>query len=93
DQVNAHNWALIASIGAATLLSFAPSLALSIPSYGNNNTNIFTNPATQLGSTINSLGQELVNRQLNRPNTIRIRAGWPLNVLVNKDMVMVPYTP
>lgn len=93
DQVNAHNWALIASLGAATLLSFAPSLALSIPSYGSNNTNIFTNPATQLGSTVNSLGQDLVNRQLNRPNTIRIRAGWPLNVLVNKDMVMVPYTP
>ncbi|MGH7083772.1 MAG: TrbI/VirB10 family protein, partial [Acetobacteraceae bacterium] len=28
DQVNAHNWALIASLGTATLLSFAPSLAL-----------------------------------------------------------------
>lgn len=93
DQVNAHNWALVASLGTATLLSFAPSLALSIPSFGTNNTNIFTNPATQLGSTINSLGQDLVNRQLNRPNTIRIRAGWPLNVLVNKDMLMDPYTP
>jgi len=93
DQVNAHNWALAASLGAATLLSLAPSLALSIPQAGTNNTNVYTNPATQLGSTINNLGQDLVNKQLNRPNTIRIRAGWPLNVLVNKDMVLTPYSP
>ena len=93
DQVNAHNWALVASLGAATLLSLGPSLALSIPQAGNNNTNVYTNPATQLGSTINNLGQDLVDKQLNRPNTIRIRAGWPLNVLVNKDMVMTPYSP
>jgi len=93
DQVNAHNWALVASLGAAALLSLGPSLALSIPQAGNNNTNVYTNPATQLGSTINNLGQDLVNKQLNRPNTIRIRAGWPLNVLVNKDMVMTPYSP
>ena len=93
DQVNAHNWALVASLGAATLLSLGPSLALSIPQAGNNNTNVYTNPATQLGSTINNLGQDLVDKQLNRPNTIRIRAGWPLNVLVNKDMIMTPYSP
>ncbi len=93
DRVNAHNLALFAAIGAATLLSIGPQLALSIPQGSNSGTNIYTTPAENLGNQANSLGQDLVNRQLDRPNTIKIRPGWPLNVLVNKDMVMKPYSP
>lgn len=91
DRVNAHNLALFAALGSATLLSIGPQLALSIPKNGNGNTNIFTNPAQRLGQEASNLGQELVNKQLNRPNTVTIRPGWPLRVLVNKDMVLKPY--
>jgi len=28
---------------------------------------------------------------VNRQPTIKIRAGWPLRVLVNKDMILAPY--
>lgn len=94
DKVNRHLWGLTAALGAATLLSFGPSLALEIPqSGGSNNTNIYTNPATTLGENVNNIGQEFVSKELNRPNTITIRAGWPLRVLVNKDMILAPYTP
>lgn len=92
DKVNAHNLALFAALGAATLLSIGPQLALNIPQNSSGSTNIYTSPAENLGNEANSLGQDLVNRQLDRPNTIRIRPGWPLNVLVNKDMVMKPYS-
>jgi len=34
----------------------------------------------------------MLNRELNRPNTITVRPGWPLNVLINRDLVMRGYT-
>ena len=37
------------------------------------------------------VGQQITARDLNRQPTIRVRAGWPLRVLVNKDMILAPY--
>ncbi|MEM7662941.1 MAG: TrbI/VirB10 family protein [Pseudomonadota bacterium] len=41
--------------------------------------------------TFNQAGQRIVNRQLNVQPTIRVRPGWRLNVIVNKDLVLNPY--
>lgn len=41
--------------------------------------------------TFNQAGQRIVNRQLNVQPTIRVRPGWRLNVIVNKDLVLQPY--
>jgi type IV secretion system protein VirB10 len=37
------------------------------------------------------VGSQITSRDLNRQPTIKIRAGWPLRVLVNKDMILAPY--
>ena len=37
------------------------------------------------------VGQQITARDLNRQATIKVRAGWPLRVLVNKDMILAPY--
>jgi type IV secretory pathway VirB10-like protein len=97
DQVNRHIWGLVGAIAAATLLNFGPSLALEAtePSQSNSGstTNVYTDPAQNLGNSVNNIGQEIVSKELNRPNTITIRSGYPLRVLVNKDLVLQPYTP
>jgi type IV secretion system protein VirB10 len=94
DQTNHHILGLTAALATATLVSFGPSLALDISQNGNTgSTNIYTNPAQTLGQSVNNIGQEFVSKELNRPNTITIRAGWPLRVMVNKDMILEPYTP
>ncbi|MDE2342764.1 MAG: hypothetical protein KGL63_05125, partial [Betaproteobacteria bacterium] len=94
DQVNRHILGLTAALATATLVSFGPSLALDIgQSGGSGSTNIYTNPAQTLGQDTNNIGQEFVSKELNRPNTITIRAGWPLRVMVNKDMILEPYKP
>jgi len=41
--------------------------------------------------TFNQAGQEVVTRQLNVQPTIRVRPGWRLRVIVNKDMILQPY--
>ena len=37
------------------------------------------------------VGGQITSRDLNRQATIKVRAGWPLRVLVSKDLVLVPY--
>ena len=38
-----------------------------------------------------STGQQLVRRQLNIQPTLTIRQGFPVRVIVNRDLVMAPY--
>jgi type IV secretion system protein VirB10 len=42
-------------------------------------------------STTNRAGQRLVERNLNVQPTITVRPGWPLRVIVHKDLVLRPY--
>ncbi len=41
----------------------------------------------------NRVGERIIDRQLDVQPTITIRSGWPLRVLVNKDMVLAAYQP
>ena len=41
--------------------------------------------------SVNSTGQQLVRRQLNIQPTLTIRQGFPVRVIVNRDLVMAPY--
>jgi type IV secretion system protein VirB10 len=41
--------------------------------------------------TINQGGQTLVRRQLNVQPTLTIRPGFPVRVIVNRDLVLAPY--
>ena len=41
--------------------------------------------------TINQAGQQVVTRALSRKPTLRVRPGWRLGVIVNRDLVLSPY--
>lgn len=41
--------------------------------------------------TINQAGQRVVDRNLGIQPTIRIRPGWPVRVLVTRDLILTPY--
>ena len=43
------------------------------------------------GQTTNRAGQRIVERSLNVQPTITVRPGWPLRVIVHKDLVLTPY--
>jgi type IV secretion system protein TrbI len=40
---------------------------------------------------MNQAGQHIVEKDLNIQPTITVRPGWPLNVIVNKDLMLRPY--
>ena len=86
DQVDFHSWALIKGIGLSTILSIGSELA-----FQNTDSNLLK--AVQRGSqdNINKAGQAIVERNLNISPTIRIRPGFPLRVIVHKDIILRPY--
>jgi type IV secretion system protein VirB10 len=43
--------------------------------------------------SVNQVGQELTRRGLNVQPTLTIRPGFPVNVIVNRDLVLRPYQP
>ncbi|GAB5377777.1 MAG: hypothetical protein AcusKO_42390 [Acuticoccus sp.] len=40
----------------------------------------------------NEVGQRITERNLDIQPTITVRPGWPLRIVVNKDLLMRPYT-
>lgn len=86
DEVDYHWWDLIKAASLSTLLSVGAEL-------GSNRDESDLVRALRRGSqdSINNTGQQLVRRQLNIQPTLTIRQGFPVRVIVNRDLVMAPY--
>ena len=85
DEVDFHTWNLILGISLSTLLSVGAELAF------NGESDI--DQAIQDGSekNITRAGQKLVERQIDVQPTIKIRPGYPLRIIVHKDIILKPY--
>jgi type IV secretion system protein TrbI len=85
DEVDYH-WSNLAKAAAiSTLLGIASELVL------NSNNAVVQALRTGAENTVNQTGQTLVSRQLNVQPTLTIRPGFPVRVVVNRDLVFVPY--
>jgi len=87
DQVDYHLDKLAAAATLSTALAYGGNLARE-GGRDRDGLNIVGETAAQEASRI---GGRIVDRQLDVQPTIKIRQGFPLNVLVNKDMVLEPY--
>jgi len=86
DEVD-HHWVRLAGAAAlSTLLGVGAEFGAT-----NNDSAILT--ALRRGSTdsLNQTGQQVVRRNLNIQPTITIRPGFPVRVIVNRDLVLAPY--
>ncbi len=86
DQVNLHTWKLLKGIVLSTLLGIGTEISL-----GNNESDLVTAIRESTQQSTNRAGQKLVDRTLDIQPTITVRPGWPLRIIVNKDIVMTPY--
>jgi type IV secretion system protein TrbI len=88
DDVDVHTWKLLKGVALATVLGVGNSLA-----FGSTSTDSDLVKALResTGQTTNRAGQRLVERQLNVQPTITVRPGWPLRVIVHKDIILRPY--
>jgi type IV secretory pathway VirB10-like protein len=86
DEVDHHWGRLIMAAALSTALGVGAELGAT-----NNDSAIVT--ALRRGSTdsLNQTGQQVVRRNLNIQPTITIRPGFPVRVIVNRDLVLAPY--
>ncbi|WGJ14957.1 TrbI/VirB10 family protein [Methylocapsa sp. D3K7] len=86
DGVDYHWGNLLKTAALSTLLGVGAEL-------GSNGNQSDLVRALQRGSqdSINQSGQQLVRRQINVQPTLTIRPGFPVRVLVNRDLVLAQY--
>jgi type IV secretion system protein TrbI len=89
DEVDNHWGALFKAALLSTLLGVGSELG-STSGTGNNGDII---QALRRGSSdsLNQTGQQAVRRNLNIQPTLTIRPGFPVRVIVNRDLVLEPY--
>jgi type IV secretion system protein TrbI len=86
DSIDLHTFKLLKGVALATLLGVGTELALGA---SDNSLIKALQQATQ--TTANRAGQRLIERQLDVGPTLTVRPGWPLRVIVHKDIVLTPY--
>jgi type IV secretion system protein TrbI len=82
DDVDLHTWKLLKGVALATVLGIGSQLA-----FGSSDSDLVKALQQSTQSTTNRAGQRLVERNLNVQPTITVRPGWPLRVIVHKDLV------
>jgi type IV secretion system protein TrbI len=86
DEVDLHTWKLLKGVALATVLGVGSQLA-----FGSTDSDLVKALRESTQSTTNRAGQRLVERNLNVQPTITVRPGWPLRVIVHKDLILRPY--
>jgi type IV secretory pathway VirB10-like protein len=90
DRVDNHFWQLARGIMLSTVFSVGAASAQDASSRSSGSF-VLNSAGTGVSAEAQQVGQQITSRDLNRQPTITVRAGWPLRVLVNKDMVLAPY--
>lgn len=85
DGVDYHWWDLAKAAGLSTLLSIGAELAT------NDDDRLIQAIRNGGQDTINDAGQQIVRRQLNIAPTLTIRPGFPVRVIITRDLVLEPY--
>lgn len=86
DEVDFHTWQLLKGVALATLIGVGTQLSI-----GNNQNDLINALRQSVQQSTNQAGQRLVERELDVQPTITVRPGWPLRVIVSKDLVLKPY--
>ncbi|TIM49998.1 MAG: conjugal transfer protein TrbI, partial [Mesorhizobium sp.] len=77
---------LIKGVALATLLGVGTELSL-----GENESDLVKAIRESAQQNVSRAGQRIAEKNLNIQPTITIRPGWPLRVVVHKDLVLRPY--
>ncbi len=82
-----HHWG---SLFKAALLSTILAVGTELGS-DQNDSDIIRALRRGTGDTLNQAGQQVVRRNLNIQPTLTVRPGYPLRVIVTRDLVLQPY--
>ena len=86
DEVHHHTWRLIKGIALATLLGVGTELSL-----GSDESDLVRAIRESTQRNVNRAGQRITEKNLNIQPTVTVRPGWPLRIVVHRDLVLRPY--
>lgn len=85
DKVDNHWGRVFTAAGLATLLGIGSELA-----FDDDDNEIARAIRDGTQDTTNQAGQRIVDRNLNIQPTLKVRPGWPLRVIVTRDLILQP---
>ena len=86
DGVDFHTWQILKGVGLATLLGVGTELSI-----GGNQNDLVSAIRQSAFQNIDRTSQNVVQRMLDIQPTLTIRPGFPLRIIVHKDMILTPY--
>lgn len=86
DQVDYHTWTLLKGVALSTLLGVGTQIGFSSAQ-----SDLVQAIRESTQQSVNQAGQRIVQKDLNIQPTITVRPGWPLRVIVHKDLILRPY--
>lgn len=86
DGVDYHTWALLKGVVLSTLLGVGTELT-----FGSNESALVRALRESTQQNANQAGQRITEKNLNIQPTLTDRPGWPLRVIVHKDLILRPY--
>jgi type IV secretion system protein VirB10 len=86
DEVDYHTWRLLKGIGLTTLLGVGTQLSVN-----NSDDDLLTALRESAQDSASQAGQQITQRNLNLQPTITVRPGWPLRIVVSRDIILKPY--
>jgi len=89
DEVDNHWTELFKAALLSTLLGVGAELGSGADT--GSNTDILQALRLSAANSLNQTGQQVVRRNLNIQPTLTIKPGFPVNVIVNRDLVLEPY--
>ncbi|MDR5729984.1 MAG: TrbI/VirB10 family protein [Terriglobia bacterium] len=86
DDVDYHTWTLLKGIAMSTLLGVGTQVT-----FGTSNSDLVEAIRESTQESTNQAGQQIVEKDLSIQPTLTVRPGWPLRVILNKDLILQPY--
>lgn len=91
DEVDNHWGKLLAGAALSTLLGVGSELASPNRGIDSGDQTVIIATGRSAQDSANQVGQQLTRRNMNVQPTLTVRPGFPVRVLVNKDLVLRPY--
>jgi type IV secretory pathway VirB10-like protein len=91
DGVDWHWDRILAGAALSTLLGVGAELAA--PDRGGSDGQVIVAVRQGAQDTVNQVGQEITKRNMSVQPTLTIRPGYPMRVMVSKDLILRPYQP
>lgn len=86
DQVDAHVPKLARAVGLSTLVSIGAAAAQNSLARSADNL-VLQDGAAGLAASASETGRRIVERDVQRAPTLRVRPGWPLRLIVDRDLL------